>query len=84
MKKIKELLNKYFAYFVYFYRHLGYRIFITMILSFGIGIIDGFGLTMFIPLLQMVNGEGTDTGSELGGMSFLVDAFNYVGISMTL
>lgn len=84
MTRIKKLLKKNFAHFAYFYRHLRYRIFVTMILSFVVGVLDGFGLTMFIPLLQMVNGKDVASDSDLGGMSFIVKGFNALGINMTL
>ena len=85
MNTIKKLLKKYFQYFFYFYSHLRYRIFISMVLSLLVGVMDGFGLAMFIPLLQMVDaGSAPPDSSNLGNMSFLVDIFSYLGISMTL
>ena len=46
---------------------------------------DGLGLAMFIPLLQMVDGKNTVTHAEsMGNMSFLVKIFNYFGVSLTL
>lgn len=85
MKTLKNLLKKYFQYFYYFYSHLGYRIFISLTLSFFVGLMDGLGLAMFIPLLQMVDGKNATTNAEsMGNMSFLVKAFNHFGISLTL
>lgn len=56
-----------------------------MVLSLLVGVMDGFGLAMFIPLLQMVDaGSAPPDSSNLGNMSFLVDIFSYLGISMTL
>ena len=46
---------------------------------------DGFGLAMFIPLLQMVDAGNKPPDSEnMGNMSFLVKAFSYLGINLTL
>ncbi len=46
---------------------------------------DGLGLAMFIPLLQMVDGKNTkaDNGN-MGNLSFLADIFNYFGITLTM
>lgn len=46
---------------------------------------DGFGLAMFLPLLQMVDGNQTTADNEkMGNMSFLVKAFEQMGISLTI
>ncbi len=46
---------------------------------------DGLGLAMFIPLLQMVDGDSAKADSgNMGNLSFLADIFNYFGISLTL
>jgi ABC-type multidrug transport system fused ATPase/permease subunit len=46
---------------------------------------DGLGLAMFIPLLQMVDGKDAkaDNGT-MGNLSVLADIFHYFGISLTL
>lgn len=49
-----------------------------------VGVLDGFGLAMFLPLLQMVDG-GTQASAEgLGNLSFLVEAMETLGISLTV
>ncbi len=46
---------------------------------------DGLGLAMFIPLLQMVDGDNVKANnSNMGNLSFLADIFNWLGISLTL
>jgi subfamily B ATP-binding cassette protein MsbA len=84
MQKLKDIIKKYFGHLVYFYSYLRYRIFITVALSFTVGILDGFGLAMFIPLLQLVSGEKSATQTELGGLSFIIEGFNFIGIPLTL
>ncbi|MBC7536312.1 MAG: ABC transporter ATP-binding protein [Ferruginibacter sp.] len=85
MKTLKNLFKKYFQYFHYFYTHLGYRIFFSLFLNILVGLMDGLGLAMFIPLLQMVDGKNTkaDNGN-MGNLSFLADIFNYFGITLTM
>lgn len=81
---IKNFLKKYFESFAYFYSVLRYRVFIVLAFSILIGILDGFGLTMFLPLLKMVD-ETTETDSEgMGKLSFLVDFIQDAGMPLTL
>ena len=82
---LKNLLQKNFSSFLYFYRHLGYRIFLSLVLSFSVGLLDGFGLAMFLPLLQMVTGDtGAASTDGMGGMDFVVAGLEGLGIPMTL
>ena len=85
MKTLKNLFKKYFQYFYYFYSHLRYRIFISLFLNILVGLMDGLGLAMFIPLLQMVDGnEAQANNGNMGNLSFLADIFAYFGISLSL
>lgn len=80
---IKTLLKKYFQHFSYFYSYLGYRILISFGLSIGVAVLDGLGLAMFLPLLEMM-GEGEKSSESLGNLSFLLDGFNALNISLTI
>lgn len=84
MNTIKGLVDKYFKDFSYFYRHLRYRVFIAFALSFTVGVLDGFGLAMFFPLLEMTSGEMKASGEGLGGLSFLIRIFELTGVSLTI
>ncbi|MCE7055308.1 ABC transporter ATP-binding protein/permease [Algoriphagus sp. AGSA1] len=81
---IKNLVKKYLVYFSYFYSHLRYRVFIALALSLSVGLLDGFGLAMFLPLLQMVDGGTSATSEDLGGLSFLVESLDFLGIDLSL
>ncbi|HWK56120.1 MAG TPA: ABC transporter ATP-binding protein [Parapedobacter sp.] len=48
------------------------------------GLLDGFGLAMFIPLFQMIDGEGGSGQDENSGVGFLVNAIQGIGIELTL
>ncbi len=82
--KVKLLIKKYLVHFSYFYSHLGYRVFIALCLSLMVGVLDGFGLAMFIPLLKMVEGDSNQASEDLGGMGFLVNGLENMGIGLTL
>ena len=80
----RNLLKKYFSSFVYFYRFLRYRILIVLSLSVAVGTLDAFGLTMFLPLLELADGSNTASGKGLGHLSFIVNGLNAIGIEITL
>ncbi|MEX2593028.1 MAG: ABC transporter ATP-binding protein [Anditalea sp.] len=84
MDTLKKLIKRYFSNFVYFFGYLRFRIFIAVSLSIAIGILDGFGLSMFLPLLQMVNDSGAMDPEGMGNLSFLVDGIEAIGINLTL
>ena len=84
MQSIKNLIKKYFGHFAWFYSYLRHRIFITLLLSLSVGLADSIGLVMFIPLLQIVIGDTTNPGEGLGGMRFIVDIFQQIGLPFTL
>nr|WP_256534285.1 ABC transporter ATP-binding protein [Lewinella sp. JB7] len=50
-----------------------------------VAILDGVGLTMFIPLLKTTSGEAgvNDSGEDLGNMSVVTDAIEGVGVVLT-
>jgi hypothetical protein len=60
--KFKLIFKERFSDFLFFYSYLDKRIFISLILSFSVGLMDGLGLAMFIPLLQLVEGGGEYDG----------------------
>lgn len=49
-----------------------------------IGILDGFGLTMFLPLLQMVNSSSNVEAESLGKLKFLIDFITDSGMPLSL
>lgn len=84
MAQIKTLVKKYFSSFAYFYGYLRYRIFLVIGLSIFIGLLDGLGLTMFLPLLQMADGTSEATGEGLGDLKFIVEWINAAGFDLNL
>lgn len=45
--------------------------------------LDGLGLAMFLPLLEIMGGEG-QSDKSLGNLSFLLDGLNSLNISLTM
>lgn len=81
---IKQKIKDNFSYFFYFYGYLRYRIFVALSLSLFVGLLDGFGLAMFIPLLQMLDGTTTESGEELGNLDFIPQFMESIGIGFNI
>jgi ABC-type multidrug transport system fused ATPase/permease subunit len=82
---LKKLIKKYFSNLDYFYSFLGYRVFLALWMSLLVGILDGFGLTMFLPLLQMVNDGDSMSGIQgMGKLEFIMDGIKSLGVKITL
>ncbi|MEX2591332.1 MAG: ABC transporter ATP-binding protein [Anditalea sp.] len=80
---LKAFIKKYFTYFSYFYAHLRSKIFVAFALSIAVGVLDGLGLAMFLPLLQMIDG-GEGKGEGLGNLDFLVTGMERLDIPLTI
>lgn len=80
----KVFVKRRFKIFFYFYKRIQYRIFIAMGLSICVGVLDGFGLAMFLPLLQMVEDSSSVNAEGLGQLGFLVEGMENIGLSLTL
>ncbi|MBS9523184.1 ABC transporter ATP-binding protein [Litoribacter alkaliphilus] len=78
MSSLKKLFYKYFSSFAYFYQHLRYRIFIALALSLSVGLMDGLGIAMFLPLLESTDGQASAEG--LGNLGFLLDWMDGIGL----
>jgi len=81
---IKNIIKKYFKYFTYFFRRVRYRMLVILASSFLVGILDGLGLTMFLPLLEMADGQKEVASEGLGNLSFLMSSLNSLGIKLTV
>lgn len=55
-----------------------------LLLSILIGLLDGLGLTMFLPLLQMADGGAATSSEGLGNLGFIVEGFNEMGIELNI
>lgn len=84
MSKLNKLVRKNLGHFLYFYAHLGYRLIPTFALNLIIGILDGFGLAMFLPMLAFVDGESETSAEGLGDLDFLIKGLENIGIELTL
>lgn len=82
---MKKFLNKYFKYFAFFYEYLGYKIIILIGSSLLVGLLDGFGLALFIPVFQMAaDGFTPENREALGKLDFLLDWIEKLGFGLNL
>lgn len=86
MNFLKCFIKKHFTGFAYFYRHIGPAMFLAFGLSIAVSFLDGMGLAMFLPLLEVVGGDDAmrPVVAEPGFMQILTDGLAVVGIPLTL
>ena len=84
MQTIKNILKKTFSNFYYFFRFLRYRIFLLLFLSIIVALLDGFGIAMFLPLLQMIAEPGKNSAYHMGRLSFLIKDLGSIGLELNL
>lgn len=78
------MIQKYFKHFSFFYYYLRHRIFVSMGLNMSVGLLDGFGIVMFLPLLQMVDGNSQVRSEELGSLGFITKSIEGMGLTLNL
>lgn len=85
MKNLKKILKKLLPSLAYFYGHLGYRLIILLVTSIFVGLLDGLGIAMFLPLLELVADPNAVASSEkLGNLSFILEILSWTGLSLNL
>ena len=80
----KNFLKKNFKTFIYFYKYLRHRIFLGMGLNIGVGILDGLGLAMFLPLLELASNSDAQASGNLGKLDFLLEGLERTGLELNL
>ncbi|SKB98276.1 ATP-binding cassette, subfamily B, MsbA [Parapedobacter luteus] len=73
------------GYFSFFYKSMGNKLVFNILLATTLGLLDGVGLALFIPLLQFVNdSSGIATGESMGGLRFILNGFENLGVPVNL
>ena len=82
---MKNQIKKLLPHLAYFYKHLRYRLAITLMVSILVGLLDGLGLAMFIPMLELVSNQGeAATAQQMGNLTFILDALETLGFTLNL
>ncbi len=80
----KIFLKDYFYYFSYFHRYLGYRVFVSLSISLLVGLLDGIGLALFIPLIKLIVNDSANLNSA-ENLDFISDLIiNTLGLLPSL
>ncbi len=82
---MKRFLKHSLPYFSYFYSQLGYRLILLLIVSVTVAFMDGLGLAMFLPLLEMVaNPDDPAMVEKMGYLAFTVESIQALGWTLSL
>jgi subfamily B ATP-binding cassette protein MsbA len=76
--------NNFLGYFKFFYSIAGKKLLFSIGLSITVTLLDGIGLSMFMPLLQAVSGENNSTKNSMGHLHYVTDVITGMGFSLTL
>lgn len=82
MKKANDYMS-FFGAFRYFRSIVGTHTIGYIIVNIAVGLLDGIGLAMFVPLLGIAAGSSTSSES-LGKLQYIVDAMENSGLSLNL
>lgn len=82
MKSLKRIINKNLSDFSYFYGYLGNKVFISFVLNILVAILDGFGIAMFLPLMNSLGSNEEIAG--LGKLNFILTWMETLHIPMNL
>lgn len=56
-----------------------------LLVSVLVGLLDGFGLAMFLPLLELIsNPKAQAMGQSMGNLQFLIEGLQSIGLQLTL
>lgn len=82
---MKSIIKKFLPQFTYFYHHLKHRLFILIVSSVFVGLLDGLGLAMFLPLIELFSDSNAivDPNGH-GNLSYFLSVFNTLGIELNL
>ncbi|HEX8677759.1 MAG TPA: ABC transporter ATP-binding protein [Segetibacter sp.] len=76
--------NNSIGYFRFYYSVAGKRLLISIFLSIVVTLLDGVGLSMFIPLMKTTSGAEESTNESMGELHYITDLITKTGFSLTL
>lgn len=81
---IKKLIKRNFKALVFFYRYLRYRVAIMFAASVLVSLIDGIGLSLFLPLLSSTDNSTQSYTEGMGRLSEFIHYLESMGVDLTL
>lgn len=81
-----DFKNNFRGYFQFYYSVIGKRLYYFIIINILVGLLDGLGLAMFIPLLSVSMKGGAAAGNSqlLGKLHYLTDGLGAMGLQLNL
>ncbi|NGP76680.1 ABC transporter ATP-binding protein [Balneolaceae bacterium YR4-1] len=79
-----DILKRFKENVRYYYEYLGWRIFPLLGIGLFVGLLDGFGLAMFVPLLEMAADGEPSSGESMGNLKFIIDSIEFLGLGISL
>ena len=76
--------NNSIGYFRFYYSVVGKRLLGSIFLSIVVTVLDGVGLSMFIPLMKTTSGAEESTHESMGQLHYITDLITKTGFSLTL
>ncbi len=85
MRFFQNIVDKYFRHFGFFYRYLGPRLWVIILFSLVVGLLDGFGLALFIPIFEIAaEGQNFQSSESMGELQFLLSFIETLGFSLSV
>lgn len=84
MNNLKSTIKSQFQTLIFFYGFLRNKMVIAFVVCLLVSILDGLGLSMFLPLLQVVGSGGEVDAAGMGNLRFLIDGMESMGIELTV
>lgn len=82
---VKEFLKQKLETLYFFYQYLGYKMFVLLIFSLLLVLMDSFGMAMFIPLLQVADSGAENITAESDKVAYQVKSvFDYLNLPITV
>lgn len=83
---IKSFLKEKFRTLYFFYQYIGRKLYTVFLLSSIMVLLDSLGLTLFIPLLQVADGNSTTISGDSNGKieEIIRILFAYLGLSVNV
>ena len=73
-----------YFYFRFFYDRLGRAVFVALLASLVVAVMDGFGIAMFLPLLHAATGTGSGQALQAGELGVIFDRLIGIGLDPSL
>lgn len=84
LSTLKSYIKNKISYLLWFFVYLRQKIFIGLSIAIVVGLLDGIGLTMFLPLFQMISGDFDTDDNSSRGLQLLFELIGNIDPSQRL